>query len=398
MWLPLILRKSGGAGTLDVDLPVEPGARLGAGYLWVVRLIPIGSDFTGAVAEFYQDASMLENSVGSLFDSIDRFSAPAEVERGETVVVEMDYQAADTREVELLLQDSQDSWQTVGSAPAQVNAGSGTLTFNVTIAGDARIGDGYVWVNRLLPIGGDSGDSVSEAYLAGSVLPSPDGGGGLDLINTFSAPATVFRADAASVRIDYETTTDRDLNVVLLDSQDGWRVVGEARSDVPAGVGSKEFTIGIASDGRIGDGYVWVAQLLPVGAIDNSMAMDEKYVSASLEEAPGQGTLVNFAVLPDSVSTQSSVFGSAFVADLARDGNTDGDWRNGSVTHTELDANAWWEIDLGASRSIDQIFVWNRTDCCAERLVDFYVLVSDQPFVSQGLNSSKTGKATQTPS
>src|SRR5262249_30429558 len=33
----------------------------------------------------------------------------------------------------------------------------------------------------------------------------------------------------------------------------------------------------------------------------------------------------------------------------AVDGNTDGNFSNGSVTHTNLDANAWWQVDLGAS-------------------------------------------------
>ncbi len=376
---------AGGTGSIVVDLPVSPTARMGDGYLWAVRLIPVGSDFTEAVAEFYLGASMEENTTGILTDSIAQLRAPSEVERGETVVVEMDYEAADTRDVELLLQDSQNNWATVGSAPAQVEAGSGTLVFNITIAGNGRVGDGYVWVNRLLPVGGDNSQAVAESYLNASVLPASEGGV-LDLINDFSAPSTVHRAAAATVRVDYEASTDRDLNVVLLDSVDGWRVVGEARSPLAAGVGSQEFTIGIAGDGRIGEGYVWVAQLIPTGATDGSGALDEKYVGAAMAEETGEGTLVNYAVLPEAMATQSSVFGSYFTADLARDGNTDGDWRNGSVTHTELDSNPWWEIDLGASKELGHVFVWNRTDCCAERLRDFYVLVSEEPFVSKDLD------------
>ncbi|MEL6843986.1 MAG: T9SS type A sorting domain-containing protein, partial [Bacteroidota bacterium] len=50
--------------------------------------------------------------------------------------------------------------------------------------------------------------------------------------------------------------------------------------------------------------------------------------------------------------------------------------------------NAWWELDLGAHANIDGITLWNRTDCCAGRLSDFYVLVSDQPFLSQDLNAT----------
>ena len=73
---------------------------------------------------------------------------------------------------------------------------------------------------------------------------------------------------------------------------------------------------------------------------------------------------------------------------LAVDGNNDGNYYDGSLTHTALDANAWWQVDLGAVGSIDQVKVWNRTDCCPERLSDFYVLVSDAPFTSTDLSAT----------
>ncbi|HEX5705976.1 MAG TPA: hypothetical protein VFX96_01675, partial [Pyrinomonadaceae bacterium] len=39
-------------------------------------------------------------------------------------------------------------------------------------------------------------------------------------------------------------------------------------------------------------------------------------------------------------------------------------------------------------RSVQDVKVWNRTDCCGERLSDFYVLVSDTPFASTGLQAA----------
>jgi hypothetical protein len=71
------------------------------------------------------------------------------------------------------------------------------------------------------------------------------------------------------------------------------------------------------------------------------------------------------------------------------DGNTSGNWPDNSVTHTGLDAQAWWEVDLGSVQSIRSVDVWNRTDCCGERLADFYVLVSDTPFLSTDLNAAR---------
>jgi len=70
------------------------------------------------------------------------------------------------------------------------------------------------------------------------------------------------------------------------------------------------------------------------------------------------------------------------VARVAVDGNTDGKFFGGSVTSTGRDDHAWWQVDLGASRQIGSIVIWNRTDCCSSRLKDYWVFVSDTPFLT----------------
>ncbi len=69
-------------------------------------------------------------------------------------------------------------------------------------------------------------------------------------------------------------------------------------------------------------------------------------------------------------------------ARLAVDGNTDGKFFGGSVTSTGRDDHAWWQVDLGASTQIGSIVIWNRTDCCSSRLSDYWVFVSDTPFLA----------------
>lgn len=59
------------------------------------------------------------------------------------------------------------------------------------------------------------------------------------------------------------------------------------------------------------------------------------------------------------------------------DGNTDGNCQAGSVTHTNNDSQAWWQVDLGAVQPVGTVVLWNRTDCCSERLSNFYLRVSD---------------------
>ena len=80
-------------------------------------------------------------------------------------------------------------------------------------------------------------------------------------------------------------------------------------------------------------------------------------------------------------ATQSSTLPGTPAAGAAVDGNTDGAFFDGSVTATNLDTNAWWQVDLGASMPVGSIVVWNRTDCCASRLNDYWVFVSDTPFL-----------------
>lgn len=69
-------------------------------------------------------------------------------------------------------------------------------------------------------------------------------------------------------------------------------------------------------------------------------------------------------------------------AQLVVDGNTDGNFSHGSVSHTSKDQNAWIDIDLGKQELIDRIKIWNRTDCCGERLNHYWVFISNTPFLS----------------
>jgi F5/8 type C domain len=62
-------------------------------------------------------------------------------------------------------------------------------------------------------------------------------------------------------------------------------------------------------------------------------------------------------------------------ASRAVDGNTSGSWGDNSVTHTPTHANPWWKVDLGEVLPIGKVVVYNRTDCCAERLDGFILEV-----------------------
>jgi len=85
-------------------------------------------------------------------------------------------------------------------------------------------------------------------------------------------------------------------------------------------------------------------------------------------------------------ASQSSTYASAG-ANRAVDGNTNGNYSAGSVTHTNRSTNAWWQVDLGASYALDSIQLWNRTDCCSDRLTNFYVFVSSSNLSGRSYSS-----------
>lgn len=78
------------------------------------------------------------------------------------------------------------------------------------------------------------------------------------------------------------------------------------------------------------------------------------------------------------VASQSSTDNNGFAV-RAIDGNTDGNWGNGSVTHTgnaPID-NEWWEVDLLAPIYVDRVHLWLRTDCCQTRNENLQIVIYD---------------------
>jgi len=75
---------------------------------------------------------------------------------------------------------------------------------------------------------------------------------------------------------------------------------------------------------------------------------------------------------------QSSVreFGSP---NRANDGDTNGNWGDGSVTHTQGEDKSWWEVDLGKKYLIEEVRLHNRKDCCQDRLGNFNIWVTPKP-------------------
>lgn len=85
---------------------------------------------------------------------------------------------------------------------------------------------------------------------------------------------------------------------------------------------------------------------------------------------------VNLALEAGAVATQSTTYGSG-VASNAIDGNISGVTADGDpISHTKNQEGSWWQVDLGAMRSVDRVVLWNRSTW-RSRLSNFRVSLLD---------------------
>lgn len=90
-------------------------------------------------------------------------------------------------------------------------------------------------------------------------------------------------------------------------------------------------------------------------------------------------------VAPEGYALQSSTDHGG-TAGRAIDSNTNGNWNNNSITHTDKDAAShWWQLTLPKVYSIENIEIYGRTNCCKHRLSDVHVFVSETPFGTETL-------------
>lgn len=77
---------------------------------------------------------------------------------------------------------------------------------------------------------------------------------------------------------------------------------------------------------------------------------------------------------------QSSRYDNIGTGDKIVDGNKSTDYRSASCGHTKESNYPWFRIDLQKNYYIDRVEVLNRRDCCADRLINLNVMVTEQKF------------------
>lgn len=135
----------------------------------------------------------------------------------------------------------------------------------------------------------------------------------------------------------------------------------------------QEFTANITGSSSNSDLYVVFK-----GGSGYLLDVDSFEFKSSGTTNPGTGE--NLALSGSAEQSSTSYNGAA---SRAIDGNTSGVWNQGSVTHTANEYQPWWQVRLANDTNIEEIVIWNRTNCCSSRLSNFDVFVYNQAGVLQ---------------
>lgn len=271
------------------------------------------------------------------------------------------------------------SGNTINSCGSVVDNGNNNT---ITQPNDCSVNDCYTYPNSEAPAGLVSG--LKYYYYEGTWTELPN--------FNFTTP------------VNSGTSNGLDLSVATADDNYGFRFFGYV--DVPeegeytfyttSNNGSKLLIDGALVVENTGSGLSEVTGNICLEAGLHEFRLDfyetignenlsVKYESASMSKQDVSelyyvSSPENLAL--NGVATQSittNTYGG--VPERAIDGNSNGAWSGGSVTHTDHGSNGsgelkWWQVDLQSDKVITKINIYNRTDnCCKDRLNNFTVKV-----------------------
>ncbi|XP_065146036.1 uncharacterized protein [Paramisgurnus dabryanus] len=100
---------------------------------------------------------------------------------------------------------------------------------------------------------------------------------------------------------------------------------------------------------------------------------------------PGTTKILHFCeveVYSDNIAFGAKAIQSSTIEELgdanhAVGGNRESKYQMGSCTHTRLESNPWWRVDLKRIYSINKVSITNRGDCCPERIIGAQIRIGN---------------------
>jgi hypothetical protein len=226
---------------------------------------------------------------------------------------------------------------------------------------------------------------VNSAYIGGLTPINTDGNDSADYIDIDSdndtildinesritaIPLVLADADNDGLQDVFDTVVNNIFNINTNSNENITSFASSFLTDIVNPGGLFDFRQAIDSDSD--------------GVIDTTDIDDDNDGIIDSQEVLGGQQFINYAL--SGTATQSSTLGG-FAAGFGNDGNTAGSNGGGNMAHTlGLTNTDYWQVDLGANALISTVNIFNRDDCCIDRLGNVYVLISDTPFPADPLD------------
>ncbi|MFE2722604.1 discoidin domain-containing protein [Kitasatospora sp. NPDC059327] len=215
-----------------------------------------------------------------------------------------------------------------------------------------------------------SADQVQRAFL-GVLGPLQTISGGT------SFPVFLYRPRTASTHIRTQYVTDALTGLAARPAPNPYRLLDAAQA--VSATGTPLYDPAIPKNlGIYNDGIHYTR------AVQEWFA-DQQWKTVFTDKqfgAPVQAT--ENAALGRPATQSSTNWAGREEAGNAVDGNTGGVYWEATPSYTKYEAQPWWQVDLGAKRTIRSVELFNRTDRLFERLTDFDVIVSDTDLTGRG--------------
>lgn len=86
----------------------------------------------------------------------------------------------------------------------------------------------------------------------------------------------------------------------------------------------------------------------------------------------------NKLISKEAPSSQSSTYSDQATSDKGVDGNKNPNWSGKSIQHTKCKSGDWWKVNLGGGKRVKKVVIYNRKDCCTERIAGAKIALLDR--------------------
>ncbi|WFB36268.1 fibronectin type III domain-containing protein [Kiritimatiellota bacterium B12222] len=194
-------------------------------------------------------------------DAVSFDSPPLTLSAGETYTITVDYSAVGDRFIQTKLYDNNSgNWQSVVGAEQVLNvsAGSGTLSYSITLPANLAAGTHYIWSTKMYEnwSTAKASDTRSNIVVPLTLLE--------DSVSFDTLPLTLTAGETYTVTVDYTAAGNRFIQTKLYDNNSGsWQSVtgAEQVKNVITNSGTLTFSITLPAGTLPGTQYIWSTKM-----------------------------------------------------------------------------------------------------------------------------------------